>query len=1708
MKTRNSLFTSVIALVLCVAMLAGTTYAWFTDVATSKDNVIQTGNLDVTMEWANDFDATTWQDATTGAIFTHNNWEPGYTDVKYIKITNKGNLNLKWRLTLEAEGAVTKLSDVIDVYCVNPATAQLTSIDGLTSAGTLTNVLNNTDVFAPTGALVPGAEVIVAMAMHMDEDAGNTYQGLSLCNAGFSVKIVATQDVGESDSFGDQYDNNAEWPEFKMDFEATTSLEGISTIYGELATDITIRHESGAYAIVPAGTKLADGATELKFTGKNVDSNGNFADAARSYDIHISGIADDNNQCITVFLGKILEPGLAETGLKLYHESALMTRVNSESDFATPDQYTYNAETGAVTIYVKNFSVFSAVQTSADTWDGTSDTIWYNESDTEFTLTTAEQFAGFRDLVDGGNTFAGKTVKLDADIDLDNKSFDPIGFGYYNAETNTRVFMGTFDGENHTIYNLYENCWELDPDKTNYSTYTYSTAGAGLFASIKDATIKNLAISGAEIVFECVDMGVLVGYAQGTCHFENIVVTNANIANYNRYTGGLVGEVSYGPYGIDTTLGYSHTFKNITIDSSVTVSGLWGSFGCGMGGVIGGKWGDATVKMENVISAPVMDVYNDVVSAYQWYAFRGCGMLIGHTEEPYSDGRHSGNATASFLTCENVMVYYGDWVNYHYYEFENQDNATGQRYPWVRAEAGEYCDAFSNIRYGVPTHNGEKVSDLSEEELKEIATDYTPIVFDQLYGADRGMYGTANHEGVTVFKKNVKTIYVENNLDWTDLKLDYWYKHSEDTWTNLLESIALTPIKDGSDVYKLEIPYYADSFKITSAESAEGKTFELSSFADGEHISIDGEHIHAFVNQKCVCGAFLKFNEYEFTLGENGEAKHNDGGNAVTTYEENGYTLTLEGLGSVYGNARDELGNSCIKLGTSSLVGKFSFTVPEDIVKVIIYVAGYKYNNATVIVNDVRCEITTLSNNGEYTAVEVDTSETKTVSFTTVDANGESRCMINTISFATSEIIEVHDCDENAELPAVEPNCTETGLTAGKACSVCGKVMVEQETVPATGHTEETIPAVDATCTKNGLTEGTWCSVCEEILVAQQTIPSTGHNYVEGTCSNCGEAFPTTSGTYTYVFSEYTEGTQYAKGEEHELDKYVTITTYDCHFTSELRIYSSNTNNGYAIVYSVNPITTIGVNAGNKVDTLNIYGSNDGVNWTTEPVTTISVTSTSYKDYEASLGGEYKYLKIDVAGSNQVRLASMTLTTVPDCAHASTTEKVVAPTCTEAGRTDTVCSSCGKVMSTVAGDPATGHSYSSEITQAATCTEAGEKTYTCAKCGDTYTEVIAATGHTTDNGVCGNCGETIGEETTTQPNPDPETPTETGWVKVEDLTDIESEDVIVIVWTKGNTSWAISNDKGTGSAPTAVVVTVSGNKLDGIIAENIKWNIVNDNGNLTIHPNGTTETWLYCTSTNNGVRVGTNANKVFTIDATSGYLKNTATSRYVGVYTTNPDIRCYTSTGTNISDQTLAFYKLVGGNEGGETPSCEHNYEEAITQAATCTEPGVKTYTCAKCNDTYTEEIVALGHTTDNGVCGNCGQTIGGSTESTTSMDIHANQGSLSNKVITWTNGNVTFSNAQASSTTAIRTSDSDHFRVYAKSIVTIEAKGKKITQVVITCTSGDYANVMKTSAENSGYTATVSGSVVTITVNNAESITFTASAQTRLNEVEVTYTA
>lgn len=203
------------------------------------------------------------------------------------------------------------------------------------------------------------------------------------------------------------------------------------------------------------------------------------------------------------------------------------------------------------------------------------------------------------------------------------------------------------------------------------------------------------------------------------------------------------------------------------------------------------------------------------------------------------------------------------------------------------------------------------------------------------------------------------------------------------------------------------------------------------------------------------------------------------------------------------------------------------------------------------------------------------------------------------------------------------------------------------------------------------------------------------------------------------------------------------------------------------------------------------------------------------------------------------------------------------------------------------------------------------------------------------------------------------------WTKVE-IGDISATDTIAITMTKGDTTWALYNANGTGSAPTAVEVTVSGTTMTSDDVTTLSWNVASNGSDLIIYVAGSTSTWLYSTGSNNGTRVGTNTNKYWTIDANSGYLKHSATGRYLGVYTDTPDWRAYTNTTGNTAGQTLSFWKLG--------TACSHNYVPSVT-SPTCVDDGYTTYTCSKCENSYISDTVpATGeHSYVSGACSVCG---------------------------------------------------------------------------------------------------------------------------------------
>ena len=157
-----------------------------------------------------------------------------------------------------------------------------------------------------------------------------------------------------------------------------------------------------------------------------------------------------------------------------------------------------------------------------------------------------------------------------------------------------------------------------------------------------------------------------------------------------------------------------------------------------------------------------------------------------------------------------------------------------------------------------------------------------------------------------------------------------------------------------------------------------------------------------------------------------------------------------------------------------------------------------------------------------------------------------------------------------------------------------------------------------------------------------------------------------------------------------------------------------------------------------------------------------------------------------------------------------------------------------------------------------------------------------------------------------------------------DPSSLVTGDVVVIVDKTSST--AMVNNNG-GSAPTATEVTLNNEKtmITSTVDETLQWVVTVDDGSYQFNV-PETENYLYTTNTNNGVKVGTNDNNVFTFEQDAAnlnnskekFLKNTATSRFVGVYN-NQDWRCYTLVNTNIKDCVTAFYKKTESNKTATT---------------------------------------------------------------------------------------------------------------------------------------------------------------------------------------------
>ena len=203
-STKRALLGSVMAMVLCLAMLVGATFAWFTDTASTGVNKIQSGKLDVALEmkegdsWVSaegkTLDFVKAADAKGEAIL----WEPGCTyTLPELRVVNNGNLALKYMIKITGIKGDAKLNEAIE--------------------WTIGDVAMGAEQH-----LKAGESNTFTIKGHMKESAGNEYMDLTI--SGISITVYATQDTVENDSFNNQYDKNAAYKGTQEFTEGTHTL--------------------------------------------------------------------------------------------------------------------------------------------------------------------------------------------------------------------------------------------------------------------------------------------------------------------------------------------------------------------------------------------------------------------------------------------------------------------------------------------------------------------------------------------------------------------------------------------------------------------------------------------------------------------------------------------------------------------------------------------------------------------------------------------------------------------------------------------------------------------------------------------------------------------------------------------------------------------------------------------------------------------------------------------------------------------------------------------------------------------------------------------------------------------------------------------------------------------------------------------------------------------------------------------------------------------------------------------------------------------------------------------------------------------------------------------------------------------------------------------------------------------------------------------
>ena len=334
--TKRALLASALSLFLCFAMLLGTTFAWFTDSVTSANNIIVSGNLDIELEY---WSGTEWVDVSGKSdILTNQLWEPGVTEVAYLRIANAGSLALKYQLGINIvsetegenkDGDPFKLSDYIQfgvVENVNGETAAYATREAAVAAVSESKKISAG--YDKATSMVAGEELYLALVVWMPTTVGNeaNHNGTAP-EIKLGINVFATQATAENDSFGNDYDEfsaaftleeanemlaenldvvmyGVEEPtevlEIPADYTGTVALTnvtlaGINKAASARATDDVLNLViSGDVSVIAQDAN----ASAISATKINISGNGHLTAVANG--LHAYGIGGENTESITI----------------------------------------------------------------------------------------------------------------------------------------------------------------------------------------------------------------------------------------------------------------------------------------------------------------------------------------------------------------------------------------------------------------------------------------------------------------------------------------------------------------------------------------------------------------------------------------------------------------------------------------------------------------------------------------------------------------------------------------------------------------------------------------------------------------------------------------------------------------------------------------------------------------------------------------------------------------------------------------------------------------------------------------------------------------------------------------------------------------------------------------------------------------------------------------------------------------------------------------------------------------------------------------------------------------------------------------------------------------------------------------------------------------------------------------------------------------